>query len=170
MLDFTDVGYASTYRVPMRDVERIFGELVDHLAAANCGALLLEVADGIYQQETAQLIDSPIFRDVVDGVIFAAGEAMGAAQGVSHLRGMGLPVFAVSGRLTSSPLATREASAACELPVLTLDDLHDPERAVSILETVAATHADRRGGRAKRANGADHGLASRVVPVEVDAR
>jgi hypothetical protein len=138
MLDFTDAGYASTYRVPMRDVERIFVELVDHLAAANSGALLLEVADGIYQQETAKLIDSAVFRDAVDGVIFAAGEAMGAAQGVSHLRAMGLPVFAVSGRLTISPLATREALVATGLPVLTLDDLHDPERAVGILDTARA--------------------------------
>ena len=133
MLDFTDAGFASTYRIPMHHLERIFVELVDHLAASDCGAILVEVADGIYQQETAQLIDSPAFRAVVDGVIFAAGEAMGAAKGVDHLRAMGLPVMAVSGRLTSSPLATREAALACALPTLTLDELHSPEHAMRIL-------------------------------------
>jgi hypothetical protein len=164
MLDFTDTGYASTYRIPMRDVERIFGELVDHLAAANSGALLLEVADGIYQQETAKLIDSPVFRDTVDGVIFAAGEAMGAAQGVSHLRAMGLPVFAVSGRLTISPLATREAMVACGLPVLTLDQLHDPDHAVAILETPGAHEP-----AGSPANGVGTPLTNGHVPAPMSA-
>ncbi|MEO5704930.1 MAG: DUF1611 domain-containing protein [Candidatus Limnocylindrales bacterium] len=144
MLDFTDAGFASTYRVPMHHVERIFSELLDHLAASQSGAILVEVADGLYQQETAQLIDSPVFREAVDGVIFAAGEAMGAAQGVSHLRSMGLPVFAVSGRLTSSPLATREAKVACELPVLTLDELHTPEHALRILAGARSGDVKRR--------------------------
>ena len=164
MLDFTDVGFASTYRVPMRDIERIFVELVDHLAAAGSGAILLEVADGIYQRETAKLIDSPAFRDAVDGVIFAAGEAMGAAQGVSQLRAMGLPVVAVSGRLTISPLATREAMVACGLPVLTLDDLRDPKRAVEILDGAGARqrarqHAD--GHAPGPTNGHATGAATR---------
>lgn len=165
MLDFTDVGFASTYRIPMRHVERIFLELLDHLASSGCGALLVEVADGIYQQETAQLIDSPVFREAVDGVIFAAGEAMGAVQGVSHLRQMGLPVFAVSGRLTGSPLATREAKLACELPILTLDELHAPEQALRIL-------AGARSGDVKRRRtpaGREAPALTPLFPVEANA-
>lgn len=133
MLDFTDVGFASTYRIPMPDLERGYGELLDHLTAAGCGALLVEVADGIYQDETAQLIDSAIFRSTVDGVIFAAGDAMGAAHGSATLLKMGLPVIGVSGRLTASPLATREARIACDVPVYTMDELSDPETAARIV-------------------------------------
>jgi hypothetical protein len=146
MLDFTDAGFASTYRIPMAHIERIFVELVDHLATSDCGAILVEVADGIYQQETAQLIDSPVFRAVVDGVIFAAGEAMGAAKGVDHLRAMGLPVMAVSGRLTSSPLATREAALATGLPALTLDELHSPEHALRVLAGARSGDLAQRAG------------------------
>ncbi|MBA3528535.1 MAG: DUF1611 domain-containing protein [Propionibacteriaceae bacterium] len=133
MLDFTDVGFASTYRMPMFAIERAYIELLDHLTYANCGVLLVEVADGIYQKETAKLIDSAPFRESVDGVIFAAGDAMGAAHGVETLQRMGLPVIAVAGRLTASPLALREARQACAVPVLTSYQLRDPEEAAQIV-------------------------------------
>lgn len=133
MLDFTDVGFSSTYRVPVPILERKLLELVDHLSGSGCGAILLELADGLYQQETAQLVDSDAFRSSVDGVIFAAGEAMGAAHGVARLRELGLPVVGVSGVLTASPLASREAEMACELPVLSIDQLRDPQSAARLL-------------------------------------
>ena len=133
MLDFTDVGFASTYRVPMFEIERGFVELVDHLTEADSGAILIEVADGIFQQETSQLITSKIFRQRVDGVIFASGEAMGAVHGAAYLRSIGLPVLGLSGVLTSSPLATREAATASGLPVFTTSDLADPGIATGIV-------------------------------------
>jgi hypothetical protein len=133
VLDFTDVGMASTYMVPLPTLERKFLELIQHLTVAGCGVILIEVADGIYQRETARLIESEAFRTSVDGVIFAAAEAMGAAAGVEHLRRLGLPVLGVSGKLTMSPLAMREAAAACGVPVFTSDVLLDPEVAPTVV-------------------------------------
>jgi hypothetical protein len=139
MLDFTDVGFSSTYRVPVPILERTLLELVDHLSGSDCEAILLELADGLYQQETAQLIDSDAFRSSVDGVIFAAGEAMGAANGVARLRELGLPVVGVSGVLTASPLASREAELACELPVFGIEQLRDPVTAARLLGLTGRT-------------------------------
>ena len=133
MLDFTDAGLASTYRQPMSVVERTFTQLVDHLAEAGSGVILVEVADGIYQRETAQLIESPIFKSTVDAVIFAAADAMGAAAGVAHLRSIGHTVLAISGRISRSPLATREAEAVTGLPVLSIVELADAPTAVQLL-------------------------------------
>jgi molybdopterin-guanine dinucleotide biosynthesis protein len=133
MLDFTDAGLASTYRQPMEVIERTFRGLVDQLTHSGTGINLVEVADGIYQRETAQLIASDTFAETVDAVIFAAADAMGAAAGVAHLRGLGLDVVAVSGRLTRSPLATREAAAATGLPVLTIAELSDAGRMADLL-------------------------------------
>jgi hypothetical protein len=133
VLDFTDVGLASTYMVPLPTLVRKFLELIQHLTEAGCGVILIEVADGIYQRETARLIESEAFRTSVDGVIFAAGEAMGAAAGVEHLRRLGLPVLGVSGKLTMSPLAMREAAAACGVPVFASDVLLDPEVAPTVV-------------------------------------
>jgi hypothetical protein len=127
MLDFTDVGLASTFRIPMRILERKLIELVDHLAAAGSGVILVEIADGLFQQETARLIRSRIFRDLIDGVVFAAGDAMSAAAGVALLHNAGLPVIGISGLLSASPLASREAEAASGVPVLTKDELASPE-------------------------------------------
>lgn len=133
MLDFTDVGLASTYRQPMARVERVFVELLDHLSASGTDVNFVEIADGIYQRETSRLIASPVFRSSVDVVVFAAGDAMGAAAGVAHLRGLGLQVAAVSGRITRSPLAVREAEAALGLPVLDIPLLSDPLAASTVI-------------------------------------
>jgi hypothetical protein len=133
MLDFTDVGFASTYRQPMIAVERCFVELTDHLTAAGSAVRLIEVADGIYQRETSRLIESEAFRSTVDVVLFAAADAMGAVAGVEYLRARGLNVAAVSGRITRSPLATREAETVLGLPVLDLAQLSDSATVAGLL-------------------------------------
>lgn len=141
MLDFTDVGMASTYRVDMALVERRAVRLMDHLAAGGCGAVVVEVADGIFQKETAQLLTSQAFRSRVDGVMFAAADALGAVGGLERLRALDLPVLAVSGRFTKSPLAMREAEGCCDLPVYSLEHLADPALVSSLFGLPAVAGA-----------------------------
>ncbi len=59
-------------------------------------------------------------------MIFAAGDAMGAAAGALWLQERGLPVLAISGLVTASPLAARETKVATGLPVLGISTLTDP--------------------------------------------
>jgi hypothetical protein len=117
----------------MPQIERTFVELTDHLTVAGCGVNFIEVADGIYQRETSRLIESEIFRSTVDVVLFAAPDAIGAVAGVAHLRSRGLDVAAVSGRITRSPLATREAQDELGLPVLDLAQLGDAATVAALL-------------------------------------
>lgn len=133
VVDFTDAGFASTYRIPMYQIEHAYSTLLGDLHGAGCNAIVMEVADGIYQDETAELIASSLFASTVDAIVFAAGDAMGAAHGVERLRELGLPVSAASGVLTSSPLALREAERACGIPILSLDQLRDPGVADAVL-------------------------------------
>lgn len=126
VLDFTAAGFPSTYRATPTQVEAAFDLLLDHLSAAGADAIVLEVADGLYQAETAALVPSPRFAARVDGVLFAAGEAMSVASGLAWLRQRGLPIYGVTGLLTASPLAMREAAAATDAPVLDLRALADP--------------------------------------------
>jgi hypothetical protein len=144
MLDFTDAGLASTYRQPMPIIEQATVGLVGELTRSGCGVNLIEVADGIFQQETARLIESPLFHSLVDGVIFAAGDAMGAYAGVQRLRELGHNVLAVSGLLSRSPLAAREAHEATGLSVLGIPELSDPQLAMSLLgvELAGQPHVD----------------------------
>lgn len=143
MLDFTDGGLASTYRVDISVVERRALRLIDHLAVGGCGAVLVEVADGVFQRETARLLTSEAFRERIDGFIFAGADALGAVAGVERLRSMGLPVVGVSGRFTRSPLAVREAQSVLNVPVYTLEQLSDPAIASALfgLAPVAAAEA-----------------------------
>ncbi len=117
VFDFLDAGYVSTYRVDQHDLLDIVMILGGHLAAASPDVIVIEVADGLLQRETARLFLIPEFTGWVDGVVFAANESLGAQAGVAWLAARQLPVIAITGVLTSSPLAIREAEAATGLPV-----------------------------------------------------
>ena len=133
VLDFTDVGYAATYRLSPAVIESLFRDLIAHEEAAGVDAIVLEIADGLLQAETAALLESESFRSLTDGVLFAAGESMGAAAGSDWLRAKGLPLRGISGRLSASPLQVREATDATGLPVYGLSDLDDPATAAKVL-------------------------------------
>jgi hypothetical protein len=132
VFDFVDAGYASTYRVATEKLIEVVGILVSHLVDAGVEAVILEVADGIYQEETAALLSSPYFATMVDGVIFAAGDAVGAGCGAAWLRHRNLRVLAISGILTNSPLTMRETRVVTGLPVLDTETLSAPSIADSL--------------------------------------
>ncbi|HAR43517.1 MAG TPA: DUF1611 domain-containing protein [Bdellovibrionales bacterium] len=127
VLDFSDVGLSTTYLAPSDRVEQAFGSLIGHCRASNVDVIVFEVADGIFQQETAALLSSEIFRANVNGLIFAALDSLGAVAGVQWLISKELPVLGVSGVLTSSPLSMREATVETQLPILQTDSLGTPE-------------------------------------------
>lgn len=122
--DFTDCGVPSTYKLTNDNCEEIMETLISHLCDADVNNILIEVADGILQAETQALVKSPLFARLVDNVVFAAGDALGAASGVTWLRAQGINVIGVSGALTAAPLAIRECSTLIDLPVLDLNTLH----------------------------------------------
>jgi hypothetical protein len=146
VLDFTDAGYASTHHVPLRKLEGILATLTAHLQRAGVDAIVLEVADGLFQEETSALLCSPVFRQTVNGIIFAAGDAMGAATGVNWLYDHDLPVIAISGKLTASPLAVRETRGATGLPVMGLDHLSDSGIADTVRRHVESHSRCRQAG------------------------
>jgi hypothetical protein len=136
VLDFTDVGYASTYRISAAALEGVFTDLLAHLQRSGAEAIVLEIADGLFQPETAALVSRDAFKRLVDGLLFAAQDAMGAAAGVSQLRDEGHRVLALTGRMEIAPLQVREASAVTRLPFLRRSDLADPCAAAKLLEEV----------------------------------
>ncbi|MFJ3403380.1 DUF1611 domain-containing protein [Promicromonospora sp. NPDC090134] len=129
VLDFTDFGLPSTFGLPFEDVRDVFATMADVLAspvrpgAPAPGVVLIEIADGVYQGETGRLLVDDAFRSVVDRVVFAAGDALGASGGVAALRALGAEPSVVSGVLTASPLATAEARRALDVDVVPTYDL-----------------------------------------------
>ena len=129
VLDFTDMGYASTAGLSPETVERTALSLTAHCASNAPDVIVLEVADGLLQRETATLLSSGAFRNAVDGVLFAAADAISALSGRQWLMDHGHPVVGVSGLITASPLASREAGSAIGEPLVTVAELRDPTRA-----------------------------------------
>jgi len=128
-LDFTDAGYATTFGASHDDLLAVTQTLLSALGARGCGVTVLEIADGLYQEETAALAACPSFQSILSGTFFAAGDAIGAVAGAEHLVKLGHNVLGISGALTRSPLARREADAAACAPIYTLADMVAPTSA-----------------------------------------
>jgi hypothetical protein len=144
VLDFGDAGLPSTFLAERSDLERVFRTLTAELAGAGAEAIVIEVADGIFQRETAMLVDSALFRARVDALLFASGDAGGATHGAQWLRSRDLPLRALSGLVSASPLASREAEGATGLPVLGLEDLALPYVARVLRVPESAARSDLR--------------------------
>jgi len=136
VLDFTDLGFASTYRIGANDIEAVFLALVAHLQNAGVDVILLEIADGLFQHETAALVESPRFAEFVDALLFASGDAMGAAAGARCLQARGYRLLGLAGALEAAPLQAREAEAATGLPVYRRSELADPHAAAQIFAQI----------------------------------
>ncbi|MGO4957146.1 hypothetical protein ACTQ49_07715 [Luteococcus sp. Sow4_B9] len=133
VLDFTDFGHGSTYRVGYEELKSLVLSVISALTNADTDVVVLEIADGIYQGETARLIADPEGQAWIDTLVFAAGDALGAAKGVDLLHELGLQASAVSGVVTASPLATREADAVLPVSLIPTYDLTEPEVALDVI-------------------------------------
>ncbi len=122
VLDFTDAGFASTYKAPDHEVEAGVVSLINHAAERRCDFAVVEIADGLQHTETATLLRSSVLKKLTSGCVFAAFDSIGARAGYRELCHLGYRVLAVSGQLTRSPLAMREARAS-GCPVYTPFDI-----------------------------------------------
>ncbi len=132
-LDFTDAGMPTTYLMPMPRIEAGFHTLVGTAADRGAQIVVVEIADGVFQNETAAILRGGSIRDRLDGVLFAAPDALGAMGGADILTRHGLRPFAISGMVTCSPLAQAEAAAATNLPLLSRADLISPDMILPIV-------------------------------------
>jgi hypothetical protein len=119
VLDFTDAGFASTYKAPDAAIETGVIALINHAAERKCHFAIVEIADGLQHQETATLLRSKKLQSMVSGVVFAAYDSMGAKAGYDMLHALGYSVLALSGQITRSPLAMREAATANRCAIYT---------------------------------------------------
>jgi hypothetical protein len=122
-LDFVDGGYPSTYQCSADELMRLYDLLVGHARNASADWVVVEIADGLLQQETAALLRHPQFRSDVDTWIFAAGDPMAAESGARMLRHLGIEPIGMSGVMSMSALSIREAERATGIRCYTADEL-----------------------------------------------
>jgi hypothetical protein len=87
-----------------------------------------------------------VFKEIVGGILFTACDAMGAVAGDAWLKNKNLPLIALGGVLTASPLQRDEASKATGLPIFSRQDLAGAKTAIEVL-----TLAESRGPQEARA-------------------
>lgn len=116
IVDFLDFGMPSTFGYPDERLRATMFGIRDALAHRGVSVVVLEIADGLLQPETRAL--ASCLPGFADGVVLAVADSLGAVAGVGILHDLGVPVKAVSGLLTASPLASREAAGATGFDVV----------------------------------------------------
>ena len=122
-LDFIDGGLPSTYLAPLDELLRLHHLLVGHAASLGARRVVIEIADGLFQTETAALLQCPAFTKTVNHWVFATSDPIAADGGVRVLREWGIEPAAISGVISMSPLAMREAQTATGVRCLTAKEL-----------------------------------------------
>ncbi|WP_295623421.1 DUF1611 domain-containing protein [uncultured Nitrosomonas sp.] len=138
--DFTDAGMVTTYLEPLERIKRGINDLLWHGQQSGAGIAVMEIADGLFQKETAALIADEVFHKRVTGVMFACGDALAAAGGVAELARLGLKPVALTGMLSCSPMASAEAQAATGIEVVTRNQLLDPVKASQLAAMLGAIY------------------------------
>ncbi len=136
--DFSDVGMATTYLTPIDRIKEGIWRLLGAAESAGCDVVVMEIADGILQEETGALLRDPELRARLAGLVFACGDAVAAQGGVAMLRSCGHEVTALTGLLSCSPMSSNEASAATGVRVLTKSELAEPSEALSVLRAASS--------------------------------
>jgi hypothetical protein len=79
--DFTDGGHATTVGLSMARLRGLFGGLIAELTRGGSEVIVIEVADGLLQAETAALLRDAECQRWIDGLLFATRDALGAIEG-----------------------------------------------------------------------------------------
>lgn len=135
VIDFTDFGYGTTFQLEFDQIRDLTVNMIEQLGREN-DVVVVEIADGVYQTETARLLNDDIFQASVDKLVFSAVDALGARAGVQALLDAGLDVACAAGVMTSSPLATREATEVLShlgVPVINTFELRDEATATLLI-------------------------------------
>lgn len=137
--DFNDYGFPSTYGASLDELVLLFDHMRKACNEKGGHVVVMEIADGCLQRETQMLLTSDDFRRRVRGVIVAGACSSSTLYAVDCVQGAGLDVWAVSGRLTSSPLFVREFASRSPIPVLSSCS-HDDWASLIMTKLVAAPH------------------------------
>jgi hypothetical protein len=111
VVDFTSFGFPSTYKISEDQLTNLYWRMYTHLSA-QCpkgGFIVLEIADGILEEEAYTLLSSFEITETFDHLIFSARDALSAFAGVCMVKEQfDMDITAVSGPIANSPLAIRE--------------------------------------------------------------
>lgn len=116
VLDFSDYGFPSTYLCEREELLALWHTMLADIEKVQADVVVMELADGILQRETALLLRERAVRAAVTGVVVTADSALSALAAVGRVQQLGYEIAAVTGLFTSSPLYVREFSEESSVP------------------------------------------------------
>lgn len=125
VLDFTDYGCPSTSRTSLSKLLRLVRTIESHLARLEPDFVVYEVADGIFQRETALLLANPEFHSRIDYTLFSAPDALAAESGKRALKRLDYNLVGFSGIVSASELGKQEVVKATGMPCLSSTELSE---------------------------------------------
>ena len=138
--DFTDTGLVSTYRVEHDALLASTEDLLRDAHQKGCDIAVVELADGIFQQETAAFLSCERVRELANGFVFAAPDAVAVAGGLGSLRQLDIEPLFVTGLVSASPMSATEAAAITGCKVVRKEDLLDPVFAATVYSSVGSVY------------------------------
>jgi len=108
IMDFTDCGFASTYKVNTEELEKIIKKIYTKLSMGNPDYLIFEISDGILQRETNVIIKSKFLNKFRPEVFFCCKDSLAVGEAKRFLKKNGLKISFVSGLVANSILGIRE--------------------------------------------------------------
>lgn len=125
VVDLLDAGWPSTDGCSLPELDALVASLTGQLRVAGVDVGVLEIADGLLQRETGLLLEHLADWIGPFRVVLAAKEALAAVAGAHRLVEQGHDVLAVTGIVTSFPLACREVEAAGGIECIRTEELGD---------------------------------------------
>jgi hypothetical protein len=123
VVDFLDAGWASTAGCTPDELRDITNYLNARLRASSVTFGVIEIADGLLQRETRLVLETINASNPEPKVVVTTRESIAAAAAVAWLTSIGLEVVALTGLLTNSPLARKEAEFASGVTTVRTNEL-----------------------------------------------
>jgi hypothetical protein len=122
-MDFSNMGYPSTYLVDKATILDIYQSLLTEIGKTKPAYIVMEIADGLFQRETSFLLEDKDFMKTIHNVVFSCGDSLSVMAGLQVLEQWGIQPCMVSGRFTMSPLLITEVKDRMNVPVHTIDQI-----------------------------------------------
>ncbi|MEL6699130.1 MAG: hypothetical protein AAFP89_22990 [Bacteroidota bacterium] len=124
-VDFSNLGFPSTYMYKLSDLLTIYETLLKKLERIKPDYVVVEIADGLLQRETSMLLHHYGFMRTVNHIMLSCGDSLGVLSGLDFLNRINRRPFGISGLVNASPLLVEETRRTTDIPVLNLGDLMD---------------------------------------------
>lgn len=121
---FSALGYPTTYLLPIPEILDIYQTLRTQAeAVVQPDYIVIEIADGLLQQETKALLTNRAFMSTVTHTVLSCADSLGVLSAHQLLSDFGINPLLISGLFTASELLVEEVLSMVPSPIARLPEL-----------------------------------------------